>query len=34
MSKPSWCCQKCEKPIGWIGRFLFPFLHPCKKGLT
>lgn len=27
---PSWCCQRCGEPIGWIGRFLFPFLHLCK----
>lgn len=26
---PSWCCQKCGEEIGWIGRFLLPFLHRC-----
>lgn len=25
----SWCCPKCGDSIGWVGRFLFPFLHPC-----
>jgi len=29
---PSWCCQKCGENIGWIGRFVFPFLHKCKEG--
>jgi hypothetical protein len=24
---PSWCCQKCGEPIGWLGR-LFRF-HRC-----
>ncbi len=19
---PSWCCQECGEPIGWLGRFL------------
>ena len=28
---PSWCCQKCGNNIGWIGRFVFPFLHNCKE---
>jgi hypothetical protein len=27
---PSWCCQKCGENIGWLGRFVFPFLHKCK----
>lgn len=32
---PSYCCQKCGEPIGWLGRFiefiLFGFLtHECK----
>ena len=26
---PSWCCQKCGEPIGWLGRFIFSFLHKC-----
>ena len=29
---PSWCCQKCGENIGWLGRFVFPFLHNCKEG--
>ena len=28
---PSWCCQKCGNTIGWIGRFIVPFLHKCKE---
>ena len=28
---PSWCCQKCGDNIGWIGRFVLPFLHKCKE---
>lgn len=28
---PSWCCQKCGNRIGWIGRFVLPFLHKCKE---
>ena len=28
---PSWCCQKCGENIGWLGRFVFPFLHKCKE---
>lgn len=27
---PSHCCQKCGEHIGWVGRFLFPFIHKCK----
>jgi hypothetical protein len=27
----SWCCQKCGSNIGWIGRFVVPFLHKCKE---
>ncbi len=23
-------CQKCGEQIGWIGRFLLPFLHNCN----
>jgi hypothetical protein len=34
MIYPSYCCQKCGEPIGWIGRF-FQFLriplHRCEK---
>ncbi len=26
---PSYCCQKCGECLGYIGRFLFPFLHKC-----
>ena len=25
----SYCCQSCGKPVGWLGRFIFPFLHVC-----
>jgi SH3-like domain-containing protein len=28
---PSWCCQKCGDYTGWVGRFVFPFLHNCKE---
>jgi hypothetical protein len=28
---PSWCCQRCGENIGWIGRFVVPFLHKCKE---
>lgn len=33
---PSYCCQKCGEPIGWIGRFVeFIYCgfikHECKK---
>jgi hypothetical protein len=28
---PSWCCQKCGENIGWLGRFVFTFLHKCKE---
>lgn len=33
---PSYCCQKCGEPIGWLGRFFqwlpFKFLkHKCKS---
>lgn len=32
---PSYCCQKCGKPIGWLGRFVEMFYcglikHNCK----
>ncbi len=27
----TYMCQDCEEQIGWLGRFLFPFLHKCKK---
>jgi hypothetical protein len=34
MTHPSYCCQKCGDPIGYIGRF-FQFLriplHRCKE---
>lgn len=31
---PSYCCQKCGDQIGWVGRFMFPFLHKCdNKGV-
>jgi hypothetical protein len=23
---PSWCCQICGDPVGWLGR-IFQFLH-------
>jgi len=28
---PSYRCQKCGELIGWIGRFMFPFFHQCRK---
>jgi hypothetical protein len=34
---PSWCCQECGEPIGWLGRFFSyvlpfrPFKHVCKS---
>ena len=31
MKHPSYCCQKCGEMIGWIGRFMFPFFHKCRK---
>lgn len=27
MTFPSWCCQQCGAPVGWLGRIL-PF-HAC-----
>lgn len=33
---PSWCCQKCGEPIGWLGRLFNVFLskwHKCKDPL-
>ena len=29
----SYCCKKCGENIGWIGRFLFPFLHKCNSNI-
>ena len=31
MKHPTHCCQKCGDNIGWLGRWVFPFLHSCQK---
>lgn len=31
---PSWCCQHCGEPIGWLGRafqILGTSFHTCTK---
>lgn len=25
---PSWCCQKCGRPAGWLGRVFCGVLYP------
>ena len=30
MKHPSYCCQKFGECIGWMGRFMFPFIHKCR----
>ena len=28
---PSWCCQKCGAPAGWLGRMFCGVLYPHHK---
>lgn len=31
MKHPSYCCQKCGERMGWLRRWIFPFMHRCES---